>query len=252
MWELSINLSDNNAKIAKRIYIELKEFCKCYGGIVTTHERLGTISILISCNVCDGNRVKYFIENLIAEVIVEEYKLEYLNQSLALPNLDPISKTAFIQALLSFDKESDKYMVQKLLTLNGSIDIDAFFYFKLGSLREKWKELVQIANDNKGYLSSNETLVELLKFLVENLEIKNGEISILEENGSINFYDENQKLIKKNNSEEKDIDSTIISSLISLAPKVVNIYSNNNFNENLIKLLKQIFDKRINILTLDR
>lgn len=249
MWELSINIGEKNVKTAKKIYTTLKEFCKNYGGIVTTYERLGTISILISCNKCDENRIKHFIENLIADVIVEDYKLAYLNENLVLPNLDEISKTAFIQALLNFDKDADKYIAQKFLTLDSSIDVDAFFYFKLPSLKAKWKELVQIANDNKGYLSSNETLVELLKFLVDNLEIKNGEITILEDNGEIGFYDENKNLIKKNNINDKDIDSTIISSLISFAPKIVNVYSSDNFNENLIKLLKQIFDKRINILS---
>lgn len=236
----------------KKIYIQLKNFCKDYGGIVTTYERLGTISILISCNMCDQNRIKNFVENLISDVIAEDYKLQYLNQNLSLPNLDEMSKTAFIQALLSFDKEADKYIVQKFLNLDGSIDIDAFFYFKLGAVKEKWKELVQIANDNKGYLSSNETLVELLKFLVDNLEIKNGEINVLQENDSISFYDENKNLIKRSNISEKDINSTIISSLISLAPKMVNVYSSENFNENLIKLLKQIFDKRINILSIEQ
>ena len=39
MWELSINLADKNVKIAKKIYIILKDFCKNYGGIVTTYER---------------------------------------------------------------------------------------------------------------------------------------------------------------------------------------------------------------------
>ena len=180
--------------------------------------------------------------------ICEDFKLSYLEEHLNLPNLDEISKRAFIQALLSFDKESDKYIIESFLHLEKSIDIETFFYFKLAPLREKWKELVQIANDNKAYLSSNETLVELLKFLVDNLELKNDIINLTQKNGKVMFFDINFNLLKQNDLDEKDIDSTIISNLIALAPKSVNIYSSGNFNGNLIKLLKQIFDKRINFM----
>ena len=251
MWELSINLSDKNIKASKKIYLALKDFCKDFGGLVTTYERCGNISILVSADECDENRFKHFIVNLISDIICEDFKTGFLEDNLSLPNLDPISKNAFLQALLSFDKESDKYIVQKLLKLENSVDIEAFYYFKLTMLRDKWKELVQIANDNKAYLSSNETLVELLKFLVDNLELKNDTINLVQENGKVVFYDINFNLLKQSDLGEKDIDSTIISDLIAFAPRFVNVYSGDKFNGNLIKLLKQIFDKRINFLNLE-
>ena len=248
MWELGINVSDKNIHISKKIYLALKGFCAEYGGMVTTYERCEKISVLVSCESCDENRFKHFITNLISDIICEDFKLKFLEENLNLPNLDEISKHAFMQALLSFDKESDKYVVQRMLNLEHSIDIETFYYFKLSALRDKWKELVQIANDNKAYLSSNETLVELLRFLVDNLELKNDTINLTQKNGKVMFYDINFNLLKASDINEKDIDSTIISSLIALAPKSVNIYASGTFNCNLIKLLKQIFDKRINFL----
>ena len=223
MWEFCVNLSDKNMLASKKIYLALKDFCKEYNGIVTTYERCGNISILISAEKCDENRYKHFLINLISEIICEDFKLKYLEENLSLPNLDEISQKAFMQALLSFDKETDKYIVQKYLELDNSIDVEAFYFFKLLPLKEKWKELVQIANDNKTYLSSNETLVELLKFLVDNLELKNESISLIQKDGKIGFYDINFNLLKENDLKEKDIDSTIISNLIAFAPKYVNI-----------------------------
>lgn len=248
MWEFCINISDKNVAISKKIYLSLKKFYNEYKGIVTTYERCGSISILISAELCDEARYKHYISNLLSDIVCEDFKLQYLQENLSLPNLDIISKNAFMQALLSFDKESDKYIAQKYMILDSSIDIEAFYYFRLGVLRDKWKELVQIANDNKAYLSSNETLVELLKFLVNNLELKNDTINLMQDNDKVCFYDINFNLLKQNDINEKDIDSTIISNLIAFAPKFVNIYSCDNFNDNLIKLLKQIFDKRINFL----
>jgi len=251
MWEFCINLSNENIAASKKVHLALKEFCKEYNGIVTTYERCGNISILVSAEKCDENRLKHFLSNLISDLICDDFKLKYLQDNLSLPNLDNISKNAFMQALLSFDKESDKYIIQKVLVLENSLDIEAFYFFKLGALREKWKELVQIANDNKAYLSSNETLVELLKFLVDNLELKNETVNLVKEKDQVCFYDSNFKLLKCNDITEKDIDSTIISCLIAFAPKFVNVYSSDSFNNNLIKLLKQIFDKRINLLNID-
>ena len=248
MWEFCINLSDKNFDITKNFYNVLKLFCKDYNGIVTTYERCGKISILISAEKCDEKRIKHFLKSQIISIICHDYKLKYLQANLSLPNLEEISKKAFMQALLSFDEESDKYYVESNLDLDNSIDIEAFYFFKLQGLRDKWKELVQIANDNKSYLSSNDTLIELLKFLVDNLEIKNEIINLLQENDKICFYDSNFKLLKQNNINDSDIDSTIISNLISFSPKIVNIYKKSSFNNNLIDLLKQIFDNRINFL----
>lgn len=249
MWEFCINMSDKNIELSKKIYLALKSFCKEYGGIVTTFERCGKISILVSAERCDENRIKHYISNLISDIICDDYKLTFLRENLSLPNLDSISKNAFIQALLSFDKEEDKYIVQKQLVLDSNIDIEAFYYFRLSILRNKWKELVQIANDNKAYLSSNETLVELLKFLVNNLEYKNETINLMLEKNKVCFYDINFNLLKENNIDENEIDSTIISNLISFAPKYVNVYCQDDFSNSLIRLLKQIFDNRINFVS---
>lgn len=251
MWEFAINISEDNILISKKIYLALKKFCSEYGGLVTTYERCGNISILISAEECDSQRFKHYISNLISDIICEDFKLKYLKENLNLPALDEVSKKAFMQALLSFDKESDKYIILKFLNLENSLDIDAFYFFKLIPLRNKWKELVQIANDNKGYLSSNETLVELLKFLVDNLEYKNDTINLMQEKNKLFFYDNNFNVLNENDTKEKDIDSTIISNLIALAPKCVNIYASDIFNQNLIKLLKQIFDKRINFVNIE-
>lgn len=251
MWEFCINLSDKNIMASKKIYLSLKKFCSEYNGIVTTYDRCGSISILVSCEKCDESRLKHYIVSQISEIICEDFKLAYLKENLSLTNLDEISKNAFIQALLSFDKESDRYIVEQHLNLESSIDVEAFYYFKLSSLRDKWKELVQIANDNKAYLSSNETLVELLKFLVDNLELKNDTINLMQDENAFKFYDINFNLLGQNDVSEKDIDSTIISRLIAYAPKFVNIYCSEKINSNLIRLLKQIFDKRINFLNVE-
>ena len=52
----------------------------------------------------------------------------------------------------------------------------------------------------------------------------------MQDNDKVCFYDTNFKLLKTNDARDKDIDSTIISYLISFAPKYVNIYKQDNFN----------------------
>ena len=97
MWEFCVNLSDKNICASKKIYLALKDFCKEYNGIVTTYERCGSISILVSAEKCDENRYKHFFANIISEVICNDFKQKYLEENLSLPNLDEISKHAFLQ-----------------------------------------------------------------------------------------------------------------------------------------------------------
>lgn len=239
MWEFSLNFKSENYEIAKYVHNCLQHSTKGMGGFVTSHEENGVISVLIAVENCFAERVKSQLTAVVVEVICSKYKADFLNCYLSLPMQDKVGIHAFKKALLNFDRETDKYIIRRALVLTNSLYIDSFYSFKLKPLQEKWEELVNLANENKDFLVSRESFIDLLKFLVDNLDICEEEISVVKEGegyriiNSANSYYTNHLI-----SEEK-----VVSSIIDLSPQKINLF----FSETsgAITLLERIFEERV-------
>lgn len=238
MWEFSLNIKTENFEIAKFFYNTLLMTIPSSEGVVTSHEEGGYISVLCAVNDEIKIQVQALLINTIIDVVCTHFKAEYLNKSLVLPNHDIIGMSAFRKALLNFDKETDRYIIKKSLTLNNTLYLESFYKFKLKSLENKWAELVSLSNENKEYLVSRESFVDLLKFLVDNLDICEDEISVVKEDGGYRIYSEEKgnQLI----SEE-----CMVSSVIDLSPQKINLYFNES--SSAISLLEKIFEERITV-----
>ena len=147
-----------------------------------------------------------------------------------------------------FDKETDKYIVNKNIQIGRRIDIIGFYNFKLQTLKGKWNELIEIANQNEVYLYSDDTFMELIKFLVDNIEVKSDVVNIMGYNDSYDIYDSKfERIICKEISGKKD--ESIVAKLITMCPKNINIYCSEIMPNKLKVLLCKIFEKRVKFLS---
>lgn len=241
MWEFSLNLKTENIEIANKIYKTLSDYFELINGVVTSHEQNGYISILLALDEGKTELAKRAISSCIVDVICEDFKLKYINRFLLLPSHDKIGMLAFKKALLNFDKETDRFIVRKSLELDNDIFIESFYYFKLKNLQNKWSELIALSNENRDYLLTTESFIDLLKFLVDNLDICEDEISVVKEDGGYRIYsDDNLNISNKLLSDEN-----VVSSVIDLSPQKINLYFNES--SSAINLLEQIFEERITI-----
>lgn len=239
MWEFSLNLKTENFELAKYFHNALNSYVQTLEGMVTSHEDNGYISILIAVPNSKSEQIKSMLLCTITEVICTKFKSDYLNRELLLPELDNASLYAFKRALLNFDRETDKFIIKKNLILDNNLYLESFYRFRLKSLLDKWEELVSLSNENKEYLISKESFIDLLKFLVDNLDICEEEISIVKEQGGYRIYAEDSNIfLDKLISED-----SMVSSVIDLSPQKINLYFNESSSE--INLLERIFEERI-------
>lgn len=240
MWECSLNVKEENKALAVVIYNELSKFVESNRGVVTSHEENGCIKILIAVKNGFVEMVKKSISNLVVDVICYNFKERYLNEYLVLYGLDEMGMGAFKKALLNFDKETDRFMVKKELILDRELYLESFYSFRLKNLQSKWKELVDLSNENREFLLSNESFIDLLKFLVDNLDICENEISIFKEDKVYKIF-LNEQNLSLNPVDETDI----VSLVIDLSPQKINLY----FKESsrAIFLLEKLFEERITV-----
>lgn len=234
MWEFC--LSTYRLDVARSIFQSMKEELDGQT-VLTCYEKYGVFNIMFACPMEEKNRLTNILEKNVIKVICSNYKDGFLKENLCLPSHEKISLTAFKKALMNFDRETDLFIISKNLELKSTLNLDSFYDFKLKALRDKWGELVLLANENSDYLIGDDAFYDLLKFLVDNLEIKENEISVFEkENGYSIMADE---CFESLNNE------ALVSTLIELSPKKINFYCDRE--DATVDFLTKIFSERIKV-----
>lgn len=236
MWEFCINLQSNKSDLTASIFnILRKELC-FLKAIVARSDGENYISIVLAVPQENRAKAEVVIMRVVTLAICQSFKADYLNKHLFLPTQDNLSLTAFKKALINFDKETDYFLISKVLNFDENLYLESFYQFKLVRLRDKWSELIRLANENRDYLVSADAFFDLLKFLVDNLDVSGGEIDVVEDDDGYHICESGAKSGALNSS-------ALVSSLIDLSPQKINMYYRSE--NNAVDLLKTIFDHRI-------
>ena len=172
MWEYSITLPKTKYNLLNKLMGELTPLIKDVSGVITTMYSRNDVTILIACKQEYMLRIKPKIIELICNLIILDYKYNYLINNFKFKVTDDINMQAFIKALVIFDSELDKEIIRQKLKDFDSVNIESFYNFRLKLLKTKWQDLVSLANDNFVYLMKSETFIELLKFIIAILTIE--------------------------------------------------------------------------------
>lgn len=248
MWEFCITIDKDKLEIKNFVYNQLSKYINNFNGVLTQLESSTGTDILVACNKFEKNRMILFLQDVISEVICYYYKKEFLEGLLQINIGDNITKQAFVYSLLFFDKETDKYIVNKYLSIDKKLNISGFYNFKLKSLKDKWFELIEIANENEIYLYSNETFMELIKFLIDNIEVKSDVLNIMSTEDSYELFDDNFDKITGDNALINK-EENIVMQLITMSPKIINIYCSEILPNRLKTLICKLFEKRVNFIS---
>ena len=233
---ISINLGSENAELAKYIYRSLSGVVEELKGVITSYETAGKISILVACSTMERPRLEYHINLTLSNAICTFFKQKFLEKHLSLPQKEGLELFAFKKALIFFDRETDRFLVAKFLILDKSIELESFFHFRLRALQEKWTELASIANENASYLLGEESFVELLKFLIDNIDFETDEIFVrIDDNISLLDRDGNLKNSPQNFSRQD-----LVEFLLTNSPRKI-YWKATKADE----FLEKIFSKRI-------
>ena len=242
MWEFCISINNKQQSIINFIIGKLNNEVRDCNGVMTHLNKGIYTDIMIACNHYEKNRLIIALQDVISQVICFFYKKNFLMQNLKINIVDNVSREAYISALLYFDIETDNYIVNKYLEIDKKINIESFFNFRLQPLKQKWQELVEISNQNEIYLYKDDTFLELIKFLIDNIEVKNDAVNIMPLDKSYGIFDSKFDIIEPSNdmSEEK-----LVTDLIALSPKSINIYCSEILSNKIKTLICKLFEKRV-------
>ena len=183
MYQFNMSVNQKNAGWFSAIEKTLAIKLKALDGVVASKNGGQRIEISIACESDRRSEAEAVIQNTLMEMYLTVCKYEYLHTALKIPALGEQSYKILIHTLVVFDREAEGEIVEKNLALNDYLALDGFFYFRLSELKKRWDEIAQLASSNSLYLSREETLNELLKFLMSAVTPKIPKLSVSVDSG---------------------------------------------------------------------
>ena len=147
--------------IAEVFAIKVK---KC-GGICANVQKADKTVVAVACETqCKTALLKEIRECLI-DMYATVVKHDYLKRTIRLP-LERNSYNLLLHTLVAFDRENEREIIADNLLLCDGMSLDGIFYFRLQELRTRWEEIARLATENAPYLIDEDTLNELIRFLI--------------------------------------------------------------------------------------
>lgn len=116
------------------------------------------------------NANKDLLSKALKETIVDMFshicKMEYISSRLSISGLSANSNKLLWHTLVAFDRESEQSLIDAAFEIEDGMAIDGIYRFKLGELRNRWKEICDLTKENAFFLVDESTFFELLRFLI--------------------------------------------------------------------------------------
>jgi len=172
-------------------------------------------------------------------------------------NLITTNENEFLKMLIVLKRRFlIKQSILEVLNENNIINVTGFINFRLSEYKKMLSELVEKVVKDYRIQKEYKEFIAMLKFFVDTQEKRSNRIHVIfEETGKYTILDEFNKNITEecfeefNETKEKNHlnnEDLLISALITLAPKKVFIHFNTeNYNQKILKTIKQIFENKV-------
>ncbi len=247
MWEVSICFE--SAKMAEYFASKINLVIKSCKGISACITLNGQNCVLVAVPKDKEEFARDFVKQKIAECILFFYKKDYIVSKLNFEKPKTTYMNVFLQTLVCFDGEADKHFIEQCLDFDDRVFVDAVVAFKLKFLKKKWEELVSLANENVMYFLSEDSLLELIKFLISNLEHRCYAVNVFSKSDCYFLCDLQGKRIDDFMLEKQGIyeDGSLLSTLVALNPEKIIVHCNKFVKDKLLRNLFSLFPNRIEI-----
>lgn len=215
---------------------------------ITIRNEDDAISLRFSLKKNNKNSINYIRQNL-AETIVLNYKYKFMSSNLKLPVGYEKYQEALCKSLAVFDRASDILDVYNLLFLTSSINIDSFYFFKLSSLRAKWKEVTDLFIENMANMLYSNSFVELIRYLIMTTESDGVEVFVYKYNERIYLRNKDGDNLSEPIAVNENYLPEVVSELILLAPMNIYLKYDSPMTSELTEVIVDLFAEKVVVNT---
>ena len=241
MFETSFNIDVKNRDYLDFLYDGLKDTIKKINGIVVCQIFDDRYFLTLACEYFFAAEIISEIDDLLAEIFVLGFKKEYLKKRLYIYKENLLSKM-LVDTMTIFDSENDKKLVKKELFNQQVCALDGFFNFRLKKTKQKWDEIIDLANENCIVLSDKNVCEEFLAFLIEAMPKSQVNLKIDCDETGINFFDGQKKFLPVLPFGKKEVDEeAVLFDILRISPKSVFVQNKSIFSDEFLYIIKRYF-----------
>lgn len=240
MYQINFSICEEKAYWIESILdvLQIKLFNK--SAIMACNRAEGRFNVSVASENNKGE-INEIIKECLIDMFISTVKKEYLSLRLCKTGLKENSKEILLHTLVAFDRENERGIIGENLDVVNMMAVDGIFNFKLSELKTRWNEIALLATENAGYLSDEETLNDLLRFLISAINPKIPKLKVKQENNMYNIIGEISECVFEYNIYNTE---QLMYYLIDTAPVELNLTGKFS-DEKLIKRLICIFDAKI-------
>lgn len=165
MYEITLSAESKNIVWLEEIGLRIAEtFGK---GVVTACSIGQTHSVLcVGCDESVRRSVDAGLKIIIIDFFLSKVKYDYIEKRIRGIRLSGGQKKLLCHALTGFDRETEQEIIADEVTVGQYFDFNGFYSFRMGELFTRWSDICKLASEHSSYLSDDETMNELIRFLV--------------------------------------------------------------------------------------
>ena len=239
MWEFCVAAEKANKNVLEYIDEKTIDIIKECGGIKTLCTENDYLTLCFAVKKSFKEKLQKKLKKVLCDAICEKLKHNFLFNNIHKNTQDESLFETFVKVYTYFDIELEKEIVFRSLFFPKELNLSSFLNFRLFLLKQKWQEMCCLANKNSKIFLKNESFVDLLKFLIENLDYKCDKIIIDGTNHKIFAQTGDKKELLTDCLEQNNI----LNQIIEFAPK--NIVIVGKTSQSITKLLQELFGNRV-------
>ena len=246
MWEFDVKSESHTVSYIDYLYKKLKPSVTKVGGNIAVATSGNDKILSLAVSEKDKNKIKSQLRIYLCDIFCEKMKADYLQKNInCIPN-DSDLFMPFVKVCTYFDNELERQIVMRNLSIGHSMVLSSYLEFRLRSSNCKWQELCNLTNQNAELFFQSETFLDILRFLLNNLDYKSECVLVKTVNNSMIFED-SDGVIWSYCYTGKLAEVEIVNKLIELSPVKIVVKMPQEPNK-LIDTLVSLFGDRIHII----
>lgn len=244
MWEFCVTASKNNENAILYIQENMQDVMEeC--SAVQSYDIYNKVCVFcLGAERAKSALIKQKLAKVLCNAVCEKMKYNYLKENILIDESNYSLFEAFIKVYTYFDSEIEKAIAIRAIYFPKVLNLESFLEFRLSSLKQKWKEMCSLISINSALFLKNETFLDLLKFLISNLDYKCKNILIDFSNSTI--YSKLGKKLEIITKMQKCSTLEVLTKIIELSPQ--KIFIKNPREQEIVGILQELFKNRTEII----
>ena len=243
MFEFTVSAERANLHYIDFLHTKLQKAIFAADAVIALSEADDRIFFSIGCEESASADIESLLFDGIADVFALGFKNDYLKRNLAVCGEGLLGRTV-LNTMTVLDSDAEKSLVRRALKGESKVALEGFFEFRLQELKERWSEVVQLANGNSLMFYDESAVCDFLSFLIDSIPQNADYIKVIKHGERGELLDGSGKQIAVTEILDKSYlsdEERLLFNVICLSPKRVTVENKKMFSDEFNGLISELF-----------